>query len=67
MRELVERPPAGEVVLIDGVKVVGSDGWTLLVPDPEEPVTHVWAEADSGDAATRLALGQADTIRQALR
>jgi mannose-1-phosphate guanylyltransferase/phosphomannomutase len=67
MRELVENPPAGELVLIDGVKVVRPDGWTLVLPDPEEPVTHVWAEADSGDAATRLALGQADAIRQALQ
>ncbi|HEV3452672.1 MAG TPA: sugar phosphate nucleotidyltransferase [Acidimicrobiia bacterium] len=67
MRELVERPPAGEVVLIDGVKVVGSDGWTLLVPDPEEPVTHVWAEADTETAALRLARERTEAVEELLR
>ena len=47
MRELIEHPPPGELVLIDGVKVSGPDGWTLVLPDPEDPVTHVWAEAAS--------------------
>ena len=36
-----------EVVLVDGVKVLEADGWALVLPDPEEPVTHVWAEAPS--------------------
>jgi mannose-1-phosphate guanylyltransferase/phosphomannomutase len=67
MRELVEHPPPGEVVLIDGVKVVGKDGWTLLLPDPEEPLTHVWAEADSDEAARRLARERATVVEQALR
>jgi mannose-1-phosphate guanylyltransferase/phosphomannomutase len=25
--------------------VIEEDGWALVLPDPEEPVTHVWAEA----------------------
>ena len=33
-----------ELVLVDGVKVLHDDGWALALPDPEEPVTHVWAE-----------------------
>jgi mannose-1-phosphate guanylyltransferase/phosphomannomutase len=67
MRELVEHPPPGDVVLIDGVKVLGRDGWTLLLPDPEEPVTHVWAEADSDQAARRLAHERIAVVEQALR
>jgi mannose-1-phosphate guanylyltransferase/phosphomannomutase len=31
--------------LVDGIKVVSEEGWVLVVPDPEDPVTHVWAEA----------------------
>ena len=31
-------------MLVDGIKVVSDDGWALVVPDPEDPVTHVWAE-----------------------
>ncbi len=67
MRELVEHPPPGDVVLVDGVKLVGKDGWTLLLPDPEEPLTHVWAEADSDEAARRLAHERTAAVEQALR
>ena len=38
------RPRTASVVLVDGVKVIHDDGWALVLPDPEEPVTHVWAE-----------------------
>ncbi len=47
MRTLVEQSKDREVELVDGVKVLHDDGWALALPDPEEPVTHVWAEADS--------------------
>ena len=39
-------------MLVDGVKVLHGDGWALALPDPEEPVTHVWAEAGT-DADAR--------------
>ncbi len=45
MRTLVERSQGRELVLVDGVKVIEDDGWALVLPDPEEPLTHVWAEA----------------------
>ncbi|MGI9119690.1 MAG: sugar phosphate nucleotidyltransferase [Acidimicrobiales bacterium] len=54
MRTLVEevdRP----VVLLDGVKVMYDDGWVLALPDPEEPLTHVWAEGASDDQANQRA------------
>ena len=47
MRTTVERAKGRDVVLVDGVKLPEADGWALVVPDPEEPVTHVWAEAPS--------------------
>ena len=62
MRTLVEQA-SGELVLVDGVKVVGPDGWTLALPDPEEPVTHVWAEAGTEAAARRLAHDASRRIR----
>ena len=64
MRTLVEQSKDREVVLVDGVKVLHDDGWALALPDPEEPVTHVWAEADSDAAARRLAEEYARRIRQ---
>ena len=46
MRTLMEQltEEGAELVLVDGIKVVSDDGWVLVVPDPEDPVTHVWAE-----------------------
>jgi mannose-1-phosphate guanylyltransferase / phosphomannomutase len=46
MRALVERARSD-----DGVKTVDEGGWTLIAPDPEEPVTHIWAEGDSDVAS----------------
>jgi mannose-1-phosphate guanylyltransferase / phosphomannomutase len=67
MRSLVEISKGREVDLIDGVKVRHDDGWALALPDPEEPVTHIWAESDSDGAARRLAQEYARRIRQLLR
>ena len=57
MRTLVEQLGDRELVLVDGVKVPEDDGWALVLPDPEEPVTHVWAEGPS--EARRAADGPA--------
>lgn len=54
MRGMMERAKDREVVLVDGVKIVYEDGWALVLPDPELPVTHVWAEGPSDLDARRL-------------
>jgi mannose-1-phosphate guanylyltransferase/phosphomannomutase len=39
----------------DGVRVVAPDGsWVLVLPDPSEAVTHLWAEGADLDDARRL-------------
>jgi mannose-1-phosphate guanylyltransferase/phosphomannomutase len=67
MRSLVEMSKDREVQLIDGVKVSHDGGWALALPDPEEPVTHVWAEADTDAGARDLATEYVRRIRQLLR
>jgi mannose-1-phosphate guanylyltransferase/phosphomannomutase len=67
MRTLVEQSKDRELVLVDGVKVLHEEGWALVLPDPEEPVTHVWAEGASDADAVRLAEEYARRIRQILR
>ena len=67
MRSLVERSKDRELVLVDGVKVIHEDGWALVIPDPDDPVTHVWAEGSSDAEAVRLAQEYARRIRQILR
>ncbi len=67
MRTTVERAQGRDVILVDGVKLPEADGWTLVVPDPEEPVTHVWAEAPSEAEAPARAEEQAIRIRQMMQ
>jgi mannose-1-phosphate guanylyltransferase / phosphomannomutase len=67
MRTTVERAKDRPVLLVDGVKVLHDGGWALVLPDPEEPLTHVWAEADNDAEARQLAQDYARQIRQTLR
>lgn len=67
MRTLVEQTHGRDVELIDGVKVHHDMGWALVLPDPEEPITHIWVEGDSPEEARNLAQEYARRIRQMLR
>jgi mannose-1-phosphate guanylyltransferase/phosphomannomutase len=67
MREIVERAGSRETELIDGVKVIEDDRWALVLPDPDEALTHVWAEAGSDVEARRTAQEYVERIRQVLR
>jgi mannose-1-phosphate guanylyltransferase/phosphomannomutase len=67
MREIVENVSARTVELVDGVKVIEDGRWALVLPDPEDALTHVWAEAGSDQDARRLAQEYVQRIRQILR
>ncbi|HEY1734720.1 MAG TPA: sugar phosphate nucleotidyltransferase [Acidimicrobiales bacterium] len=67
MRTIVEQLDGRELVLIDGVKVVEDDGWALVLPDPDEPLTHIWAEGPSEARARARAQQYAVRLRQLLR
>jgi mannose-1-phosphate guanylyltransferase/phosphomannomutase len=67
MRTLVEQLDGQELVLVDGVKVPAEDGWALVLPDPDDPVTHVWAEGPRAPGARARAQQYAVRIRQLLR
>jgi mannose-1-phosphate guanylyltransferase / phosphomannomutase len=67
MRRVVEDVKDHEILLVDGVKIIHQDGWALILPDPDEPVTHVWAEGPADADARRLAQEYARRIRQLLR
>jgi mannose-1-phosphate guanylyltransferase/phosphomannomutase len=67
MRRVVEAVKDHELVLVDGVKVLHEDGWALVLPDPDEPVTHVWAEGPADADARKRAQDYARQIRQLLR
>lgn len=67
MRTLVERIDPGRLVLVDGVKVLHDDGWALALPDPSEPLTHIWAEADTEAGARGRAQEYGRRLRQLVR
>ena len=55
MRAVVEAAAGRALDTTDGVRVLEPDGsWALVLPDPSEPVTHVWAEAGDEPAAATL-------------
>jgi mannose-1-phosphate guanylyltransferase/phosphomannomutase len=56
MRLVVEAAGSREIDTTDGVRIVEPDGrWALVLPDPAEAVTHLWAEgADTAGATTLL-------------
>lgn len=66
MRHLVEMNQDSDLVLVDGIKINADHGWSLVLPDPEDPVTHVWVEADSMAEARARAEVQAARILELL-
>jgi mannose-1-phosphate guanylyltransferase/phosphomannomutase len=66
MRTVVEAAGTREVDLTDGVRVVEPDlGWVLVLPDPAEAVTHLWAEGTDADTAQTLLDEWAAVVEQA--
>ena len=44
MRLLTERLRDRKLDLTDGIKVFGERGWAQILPDPDEPIVHIYAE-----------------------
>ena len=66
MRTVVEAAGTREVDTTDGVRVVEPDrGWVLVLPDPADAVTHLWAEGTDADTAQLLLDEWAAVVEQA--
>jgi len=55
MRRLNEQYRGPNVQLIDGLKVFMDGEWVLILPDPDRPLFHVYAESASPSQAQALA------------
>jgi len=55
MRVLHERLEGRELDLTDGIKVFDERGWAQVLPDPDEPLVHVYAEGRDEEESTALA------------
>jgi mannose-1-phosphate guanylyltransferase/phosphomannomutase len=52
---------------VDGIKVfLDRSEWVLILPDAEEPLFHVYAEAGDDERAKELAEGYLETLRAVL-
>jgi mannose-1-phosphate guanylyltransferase/phosphomannomutase len=55
MRAVLEAAGDRYVDTTDGVRVVEADGrWVVVLPDPAEATTHLWAEGPDAASATGL-------------
>jgi mannose-1-phosphate guanylyltransferase/phosphomannomutase len=54
MRVLNERFADSNVDLLDGIKVFDDRGWVQVLPDPDEPLIHIYAEGSTDDVSDEL-------------
>jgi mannose-1-phosphate guanylyltransferase/phosphomannomutase len=54
MRILTERTKGQDVDVTDGIKVYDERGWAQVLPDPDEPLVHVYAEGKTADDGASL-------------
>ena len=54
MRVLTERLRDRELDLLDGIKVFDERGWAQVLPDPDEPVVHIYAEGRTKEDSKAL-------------
>jgi mannose-1-phosphate guanylyltransferase/phosphomannomutase len=54
MRVLTERLKGRDVDLLDGIKVSDRRGWAHVLPDPDEPLVHIYAEGKDEQASNEL-------------
>ena len=68
MRTVVEAAGDRQIDTTDGVRVIEPGrGWILVLPDPSEAVTHLWAEGDALDDAAALLSEWAAVVQRADR
>lgn len=66
MRHVVEAAGDRVVDTTDGVRVIEDDAsWILVLPDPSEAVTHLWAEGADRDSAQDLLQDWAHVVESA--
>jgi mannose-1-phosphate guanylyltransferase / phosphomannomutase len=67
MRELSERVKEVRVEQTDGIRVEENGGWAQLVPDPDEPLFHIYAEGSDGEESAALAQRYRALLDEVLR
>ena len=55
MRVLNERLAGRDLDLTDGIKLFDERGWAQVLPDPDEPLLHLYAEGETRELSEELA------------
>ena len=67
MRVLTERLKGRELDLLDGIKVFDSRGWVQVLPDPDEPLIHLYAEGTDEQTSADLEAELRRTIEEIIQ
>jgi mannose-1-phosphate guanylyltransferase / phosphomannomutase len=67
MRELSERIEDTRPEQVDGIRVEENGGWAQLVPDPDEPLLHIYAEGTNGEESAAIARRYREMLDEVLR
>jgi mannose-1-phosphate guanylyltransferase / phosphomannomutase len=54
MRVLNERLAGRDLDLTDGIKLTDARGWSQVLPDPDEPLVHLYAEGETIEVSEEL-------------
>ena len=54
MRLLIESVKGMDVDTSDGVKILDGEDWAMVIPDPDQPLFHLYAEAGSRQESLEL-------------
>jgi len=54
MRVLTERLKGRDLDLLDGIKINDRRGWAQVIPDPDEPLVHIYAEGQDERTSNEL-------------
>ena len=64
MGKLFDELKDQKVETIDGIKIFHQKGWTLIIPDANEPAFNIISESSSPEEAKKLASHYADMIKE---
>ena len=67
MRVMTERLRDRELDLLDGIKVFDKRGWAQVLPDPDEPVVHIYAEGQTREDSKALEAEFHDMVEEIMQ
>ena len=67
MRVLNERLAGRDLDLTDGIKLIDEGGWSRVLPDPDEPLVHIYAEGETGRCPRSSSARCASSSRRSCR